>query len=59
MPTIEIERTETYNAQTGEITIEEREVVVQSNEELIQEKQNELLKIYAELQTLMGATQSV
>lgn len=57
MPITEIERTEIYNALTGEITIEEREIEVKTNEELIAEKQEELLKIYAELQALLG-TQS-
>lgn len=57
MPITEIERTEIYNAQTGEVTIEEREIEVKTNEELVTEKQEELIKIYAELQTLM-ATQS-
>ncbi len=58
MPRIEIERIETYNAQTGEVTVEEREITVQTNEELIEEKQDELLKVYAELQVLLGTTQS-
>jgi hypothetical protein len=53
MPITEIERTEIYNAQTGEVTIEEREIEVKTNEELVSEKQEELLKIYAELQALM------
>jgi hypothetical protein len=54
MPITEIERTETYNAQTGEVTIEEREIEVKTNEELVTEKQEELIKIYAELQALMA-----
>lgn len=54
MPIIEIERIETYNAKTGEVTIEEREVEVKSNEELIQEKQEELIRIYSEIQTLIA-----
>lgn len=60
MPRTEIERTEIYNAQTGEVTIEEREVQVKTDEEIIQEKQDELLKIYSELQILMlnSGTQS-
>lgn len=55
MPRIEIDRVETYNAQTGEVTVEEREVLVKTDEELIQEKQDELLKIYAELQDLINS----
>jgi len=55
MPRIEIDRVETYNAQTGEVTVEEREVLVKTDEELIQEKQDELLKVYAELQNLINA----
>ena len=55
MPRIEIDRVETYNAQTGEVTIEEREVLVKTDEELIQEKQDELLKVYAELQDLINS----
>jgi len=54
MPRIEIDRVETYNAQTGEVTVEEREVLVKTDEELIQEKQDELLKVYAELQDLIN-----
>jgi hypothetical protein len=54
MPITEIERREIYNAQTGEVTIEEREIEVKTNEELVSEKQEELLKIYAELQALMA-----
>jgi hypothetical protein len=53
MPITEIERTEIYNVQTGEITIEEREIEVKTNEELVTEKQDELLKVYAELQILL------
>lgn len=55
MPRIEIDRVETYNAQTGEVTVEEREVLVKTDEELIQEKQDELLKVYAELQDLINS----
>lgn len=55
MPRIEIDRIETYNAQTGEVTVEEREVLVKTEEELIQEKQEELLKVYAELQVLINS----
>ena len=54
MPITEIERREIYNAQTGEVTVEEREIEVKTNEELVSEKQEELLKIYAELQALMA-----
>jgi hypothetical protein len=55
MPRIEIDRVETYNSQTGEVTVEEREVLVKTDEELIQEKQDELLKIYNELQLLINS----
>jgi hypothetical protein len=55
MPRIEIDRVETYNSQTGEVTIEEREILVKTDEELIQEKQDELLKIYNELQLLINS----
>jgi hypothetical protein len=55
MPRIEIDRVETYNAQTGEITVEEREVLIKTDEELIQEKQDELIKIYSELQVLINS----
>lgn len=55
MPRIEIDRVETYNAQTGEITVEEREVLIKTDEELIQEKQEELIKIYSELQDLINS----
>ena len=52
---MEIDRIEKYNAQTGEVTVEEREVLVKTDEELIQEKQDELFKVYAELQTLINS----
>lgn len=55
MPRIEIDRIEIYNAQTGEVTVEEREVLVKTDEELIQEKQDELLRIYSELQDLINS----
>ena len=55
MPRIEIDRVETYNVQTGEVTVEEREILVKTDEELIQEKQEELIKIYAELQLLINS----
>jgi hypothetical protein len=55
MPKIEIDRVEIYNAQTGEVTITENEVLVKTDEELIQEKQDELLKIYSELQDLINS----
>jgi hypothetical protein len=55
MPRIEIDRVETYNVQTGAVTVEEREILVKTDEELIQEKQDELLKIYSELQTLINS----
>lgn len=55
MPKIEIDRVEIYNSQTGEITIEEREVLVKTDEELIQEKQDELIRIYSELQELINS----
>ncbi|CAB5208329.1 hypothetical protein UFOVP182_11 [uncultured Caudovirales phage] len=54
MPRIEIDRIEIYNAQTGEVSVEEREVEVKTDEELIQEKQDELIKIYSELQVLIA-----
>lgn len=54
MPKIEIDRVEIYNAQTGEVTVEEREVLVKTDDELIQEKQDELIKIYSELQVLIN-----
>ena len=54
MPKLEIDRVEIYNAQTGEVTVEEREVLVKTDDELIQEKQDELIKIYSELQVLIN-----
>ena len=59
MPRIEIERIETYNALTGEVTVNEMEVSVPTEEELILEKQNQLIQIYNEieyLKTLTGST---
>jgi hypothetical protein len=59
MPRIEIERVEIYNALTGEITVNEVEVSVPTEEELILEKQNQLIQIYNEieyLKTLTGST---
>jgi hypothetical protein len=54
MPRIELDRVEIYDSQSGEIRIEEREVLVKTDEELIQEKQDELLRIYSELQELLN-----
>ena len=59
MPRIEIERIETYDALTGEITVNEFEISVPTDEELILEKQNQLIQIYNEieyLKTLTGST---
>jgi hypothetical protein len=56
MPRIELDRIEIYDAQTGEIKIEEREIFVKTDDELIQEKQDELIKIYSELQALIGSS---
>lgn len=51
---IEIVRVETYNIQTGEVIVEEREIETQTTEELIQEKQDKLIEIYSELQKLIA-----
>jgi hypothetical protein len=59
MPRIEIERIETYDALTGEIIVNEFEISVPTEEELILEKQNQLIQIYNEieyLKTLTGST---
>jgi hypothetical protein len=56
MPRIELDRIEIYDAQTGEIKIEEREIFVKTDDELIQEKQDELIKIYSELQALISSS---
>lgn len=59
MPRIEIERIETYDALTGQIIVNEMEVSVPTEEELILEKQNQLIQIYNEieyLKTLTGST---
>jgi hypothetical protein len=56
MPRTEIERIEIYNAQTGEVTITEVQVEVPTDEELLQEKQDELLRIYAEIQALQNGS---
>ena len=60
MPRTEIERIETYNAVTGEISIQEIEIQVPTDEELISEKHDQLIQIYNELQALIaaGSTQS-
>jgi len=60
MPKTEIERIETYNAITGEISVQEIEVQVPTEEELIAEKHDQLIQIYNELQALIaaGSTQS-
>jgi hypothetical protein len=52
MPTIEIINVETYNAQTGEVSIEQIENEVPTEQELLLQKQEELLKVYAELELL-------
>jgi|LakMenEpi03Aug12_release.lakeMendotaPanAssembly.Ray.scaffolds.fasta_scaffold3510933_1 hypothetical protein len=59
MPRLEIERIEIYDASLGTITIEENEIYVPTEEELILEKQNQLIQIYNEieyLKTLTGTT---
>lgn len=50
-------RVETYNMQTGEMTVEWIDVYEPTIEEQIQEKENMLLKIYAELQALKNNNQ--
>jgi hypothetical protein len=52
MPRIEIERIETYDAVTGEVTVREIEIEVPTDDELIADKEAELLKVYAEIQAL-------
>lgn len=59
MPRLEIERIEIYDASLGTITIEENQIYVPTEEELILEKQNQLIQIYNEieyLKTLSGTT---
>jgi hypothetical protein len=56
MPRIEIDRIETYDAVTGEVTVREIEVEVATDEELIAEKQAELLKVYAEIEALRASS---
>lgn len=52
MPTIEIINIETYNVQTGEVFIEQIENEVPTEQELLLQKQEELLKVYAEVELL-------
>jgi hypothetical protein len=59
MPRLEIERIEIYDVSLNTITLKEVEVSVPTEEELILEKQNQLIQIYNEieyLKTLTGTT---
>jgi len=59
MPRLEIERIEIYDVSLNTITLKEVEVYVPTEEELILEKQNQLIQIYNEieyLKTLTGTT---
>ena len=59
MPRLEIERIEIYDVSLNTITLKEVEVYVPTEEELILEKQNQLIQIYNEieyLKTLTGST---
>ena len=59
MPRLEIERIEIYDVSLNTITVKEVEVSVPTEEELILEKQNQLIQIYNEieyLKTLTGTT---
>jgi hypothetical protein len=51
MPKVVIERVETYRPD-GTVEVREFEVLVPTDEELIAEKEAELLKVYAELQAI-------
>lgn len=51
MPKIVIDRIETY-LPDGTVEVREVEVLVPTDEELIAEKEAELLKVYSELQTI-------
>lgn len=52
MPITKIETIEVYDAQTGAITTREIEVLVPTDEELIAEKEAEMLRVYEEIQRL-------
>lgn len=59
MPRLEIERIEIYDVSLNTVTVKEVEVYVPTEEELILEKQNQLIQIYNEieyLKTLTGST---
>jgi len=59
MPRLEIERIEIYDVSLNTVTVKEVEVYVPTEEELILEKQNQLIQIYNEieyLKTLTGTT---
>ena len=59
MPRLVIERIEIYDVSLNTITVKEVEVSVPTEEELILEKQNQLIQIYNEieyLKTLTGTT---
>ena len=59
MPKMITETIEIYNAATGEIAYETIQTEVMTEEELISQKQDELIRIYSELQALIAsATQS-
>jgi len=59
MPRLVIERIEIYDVSLNTVTVKEVEVSVPTEEELILEKQNQLIQIYNEieyLKTLTGTT---
>ena len=56
MPRIIIDRIETYSPD-GTVEVKEVEVLVPTDEELIAEKEAELLKVYEEIQRLKNGNQ--
>ncbi len=56
MPRLEIERIEIYDVSLNTVTVKEVEVYVPTEEELILEKQNQLIQIYNEIEYLKALT---
>lgn len=54
MPQTIIDRKEVYNQQTGEVHVEEYEITVPTPEEELAAKQEELLRVYQEIQQIQA-----
>jgi hypothetical protein len=55
MPTTEIEIVEIYNVNTGEVITYQFEVTIMTPQEIIQSKEEELIKIYNDIEILRAS----